>query len=90
MRILFLTLDIGFGHQRAALAVEKALRHLTHGLETHFYNILDLLSPSLAEGLARFYLALVKEDADHPISLDSAPHRRYAVSRKRGVGRSKA
>lgn len=62
MRVLFFTFDIGFGHRRTALAVEKALRRLAPGLESHVCNTLDLLSPSLAEGLARLYLTLVKED----------------------------
>ncbi|MFQ5684748.1 MAG: glycosyltransferase [Candidatus Binatia bacterium] len=82
MRILFLTLDIGFGHRRVAEAVEKALRRLTPGLESHSYNILDLLSPSLAEGLARFYLDLEKEDA----ALHTLISRRINEL-KRGLGR---
>lgn len=63
MKILFLTSSPGYGHTRAAEALELAFRQRYPDMQSERLDVTDLFDPEVSEALQNAYLELT---ADHP------------------------
>ena len=64
MKILFLTSSPGYGHTRAAQAIDQALQREYPNVETRFLDVTELLDPQASAALQDGYLRMTAEHPD--------------------------
>lgn len=64
MKCLFLTSSPGYGHTRAAEAIDQALRCRYQGIETKYLNITSLIEEQVSVAIQDGYLRMTAEQPD--------------------------
>jgi processive 1,2-diacylglycerol beta-glucosyltransferase len=64
MKCLFLTSSPGYGHTRAAEAIDQALQHRHPNVETKYLNITSLIDERVSEAIQDGYLRMTAEQPD--------------------------
>lgn len=64
MKCLFLTSSPGYGHTRAAEAIEQALQHRHPSIETKYLNITSLIDERVSGAIQEGYLRMTAEQPD--------------------------
>ncbi len=64
MKCLFLTSSPGYGHTRAAEAIDAALRCRYPDIETQYLDITSLIDPQVSEAIQGGYLRMTAEQPD--------------------------
>jgi len=64
MKCLFLTSSPGYGHTRAAEAIEQSLRCRYPGIETNYLNITSLIDEQVSVAIQDGYLRMTAEQPD--------------------------
>lgn len=64
MKFLFLTSSPGYGHTRAAEAIDLALRQRYASVETRYLNITHLMDRQVSEAIQEGYLCMTREQPE--------------------------
>jgi processive 1,2-diacylglycerol beta-glucosyltransferase len=65
MKILFLTSKLGYGHTRAADAIEYAMMEKVPNVETHHIDLWSLMDERVADSVKDGYLRMARQYRDH-------------------------